>query len=68
MAKHAPARRRPRKARPGTKGLSPAECRVERPQGSAAEVAGVIEKAGGCVVGLYKARRLSRAARRHYGS
>ena len=29
MVKRAPARRRPRKAKPGTKGLDPAECRLE---------------------------------------
>jgi hypothetical protein len=33
MAKRAPARRRPRKARPGTKGLGPVECRLEEPTG-----------------------------------
>jgi ParB family chromosome partitioning protein len=54
MAKRAPARRRPRKAKPGTKGLEPAECRLEQPQGSATEAAEAVEKAGGCVVGLYK--------------
>ena len=54
MAKRAPARRRPRKAKPGSKGLEPAECRLEQPQGSAAEAAEAVEKAGGCVVGLYK--------------
>lgn len=54
MVKRAPARRRPRKAKPGTKGLAPGECRLERPEGSAAEAAGLVEKAGGCVVGVYK--------------
>ena len=54
MAKRAPARRRPRKAKPGTKGLEPAECRLEQPEGAAAEAAEAVEKAGGCVVGLYK--------------
>lgn len=54
MAKRAPARRRPRKAKPGTKGLEPAECRLEQPQGTATEAAEAVEKAGGCVVGLYK--------------
>src|SRR5438552_8788930 len=54
MAKRPPARRRPRKAKPGTKGLEPAECRLEQPQGSATEAAEAVEKAGGCVVGLYK--------------
>ena len=54
MPKRAPARRRPRKAKPGTKGLTPAECRLEQPEGAAAEAADAVEKAGGCVVGLYK--------------
>lgn len=54
MVKRAPARRRPRKAKPGTEGLAPGECRLEKPEGSAAEAAGLIEKAGGCVVGVYK--------------
>ena len=54
MAKRALARRRPRKAKPGTKGFEPAECRVGQPEGSAADAAEAIEKAGGCVVGMYK--------------
>jgi ParB family transcriptional regulator, chromosome partitioning protein len=54
MVKRAPARRRPRKAKPGTKGLVPAECRLDQPTGAAAEVAEAIEKAGGCMVGAYK--------------
>src|SRR6516225_6081626 len=54
MAKRAPARRRPRKAKPGTKGLDPAQCRLEQSEGSAAEAAEAVEKAGGCVVGQYK--------------
>jgi ParB family transcriptional regulator, chromosome partitioning protein len=54
MVKRAPARRRPGKAKPGTKGLGPAECRLDQPTGTAAEVAEAIEKAGGCVVGSYK--------------
>ena len=54
MVKRAPARRRPRKAKPGTKGLMPSECVLEAPTGSAAPVAEAIEKAGGCVVGSYK--------------
>src|SRR5439155_9592485 len=53
MPKRAPARRRPRKAKPGAKGLGPAECRLEKPAG-AVEVSGLIEKSGGCVVGFYK--------------
>src|SRR6516162_8374135 len=54
MVKRAPARRRPRKAKPGSKGLGPNECRIEKLGGSAAEVAEVIERAGGCLVGSYK--------------
>jgi len=54
MVKRAPVRRRPRKAKPGTKGLTPAECQLQEPAGAAAEAAQAIEKAGGCVVGLYK--------------
>src|SRR5262245_47566514 len=53
MAKRAPARRRPRKAKPGTKGLTPVECRLEKPEGTAAGVAKLIEKAVGCIVGSY---------------
>lgn len=54
MVKRAAPRRRPRKAKPGTKGLSPAECRLEQPTGAAAEGAKAIAKSGGCVVGSYK--------------
>ena len=54
MVKRAPARRRPRKAKPGTKGLGPAECWLDQPTGAAAEAAETIAKAGGCVVGSYK--------------
>ena len=54
MAKRLPPRRRPRKAKPGSKGLGPAECRLEQPVGAAAEAAGAVEKTGGYVVGSYK--------------
>src|SRR5215831_19850397 len=54
MIKRAPARRRPRKAKPGTKGLRPAECQIEELTGAAEEAAGAITKAGGCVLGSYK--------------
>ena len=54
MPKRAPARRRPRKAKPGTKGLGPAECRLEKPEGAVVPIAELVEKSGGCVVGLYK--------------
>ena len=54
MVKRAPARKRPRKAKPGTKGLGPAECRLIEPSGAETEITEAIEKAGGCVVGSYK--------------
>jgi ParB family transcriptional regulator, chromosome partitioning protein len=54
MVKRAPARRRPRRAKPGTKGLGPAECQLAEPAGAAADAAQAVEKAGGCVVGSYK--------------
>jgi ParB family chromosome partitioning protein len=54
MVKRAPARRRPRKAKPGTKGLSAAECQLENPSSDAKEVLAQVEKVGGCVVGGYK--------------
>ena len=54
MVKRAPARRRPRKAKPGTRGLSPEQCRIDQPTGNAAAVVEAIKKAGGCVVGSYK--------------
>ena len=54
MVKRAPARRRPRKAKAGSKGLEPAQCRLERSEGSAALAAEAVEKVGGCVVGQYK--------------
>src|ERR1700740_1920690 len=53
MAKRAPVWR-PRKAKPGTKGLEPAQCKLETSDGSAMEAAEAVEKAGGCVVGRYK--------------
>jgi ParB family chromosome partitioning protein len=54
MVKRAPVRRRPRKAKPGTKGLTPGECRLEQLGGISAEVAEAVAKDGGCVVGSYK--------------
>src|SRR5260370_1720660 len=47
MVKRAPARRRPRKAKPGTKGLTPAECHLKELEGTAAEAAAAVEEAGG---------------------
>jgi ParB family transcriptional regulator, chromosome partitioning protein len=54
MPKRAPARRRPRKAKPGTRGLEARDCRLETPGADSAEVAERIEKSGGCLVGIYK--------------
>ncbi len=54
MVKRAPPRRRPRTAKPGTKGLAPGECRIDQATGSAAGIAEAIKRAGGCVVGSYK--------------
>ena len=54
MVKRAAPKKRPRKAKPGTKGLGPAECRLPEPSGAAANVADAVQKAGGCVVGSYK--------------
>jgi len=54
MAKRAPVRKRPRKAKPSTKGLAPAECRLTEPSEATAEVTEAIEKARGCAVGAYK--------------
>jgi ParB family chromosome partitioning protein len=54
MVKRAPARRRPRKAKPGSKGLQPAECQLAEPSTAVPEVTEAIEKSGGCLVGWYK--------------
>ena len=54
MVKRAAPRRRPRKAKPGTKGLAPADCLLDQPGGVAADTVEAIEKAGGCLIGSYK--------------
>ena len=51
--KRAPAKRRPRKAKPGTRGLLPAECRLDSLPADAEEVRGRIEREGGIVLGAY---------------
>jgi ParB family chromosome partitioning protein len=49
--KRAPAKRRPRKAKPGTRGLTPLECRID---GDAVrEISERIESEGGLVLGGY---------------
>jgi ParB family chromosome partitioning protein len=51
--KRAPAKRRPRKQKPGTRGLAPAETRLESLQGDAQAVAQRIESVGGHLLGSY---------------
>jgi len=54
MPKRAPAKRRPRKAKPGTKGLTPGESILEKLEGPAADTAALIENVGGRLVAAYK--------------
>ena len=51
--KRAPAKRRPRKAKPGTRGLTPAETRLESLSGEAQAVSERVEQVGGHVLGFY---------------
>jgi len=51
--KRAPAKRRPRKAKAGTRGLSPAESRLDSLPGDAQEVRDRVESEGGLLVGAY---------------
>jgi ParB family chromosome partitioning protein len=51
--KRAPAKRRPRKAKPGTRGLLPAEARLEALSGEARTVAERVEQVGGQLLGSY---------------
>jgi ParB family chromosome partitioning protein len=51
--KRAPPKRRPRKAKAGTRGPAPAECRLDALEGDAAEVRERIEREGGIVAGSY---------------
>src|SRR5438093_806753 len=51
--KRAPAKRRPRKAKPGTRGLTPAESRLESLSGIAKEVAERVDSVGGQLLGSY---------------
>ncbi|HJY78435.1 MAG TPA: hypothetical protein VKE95_17475 [Burkholderiales bacterium] len=52
--KRAPAKRRPRKAKPGTRGLTPAESRLESLSGAAEEAARRVENVGGQLLGSYQ--------------
>ena len=47
-------KRRPRKAKAGTRGITPLDCRIEAPEGVAADVRKRVEDVGGCVIGAYK--------------
>jgi ParB family chromosome partitioning protein len=51
--KRAPAKRRPRKAKPGTRGPQAAECRLESLPAEAEEARDRVEREGGFVVGAY---------------
>jgi len=51
--KRAPAKRRPRKAKAGTRGLTPAETRLDELTGTAREVAERVESSGGRLLGYY---------------
>jgi ParB family chromosome partitioning protein len=51
--KRAPAKRRPRKAKAGTRGLTPAETRLDELSSSAREVAERVESVGGHLLGWY---------------
>src|SRR5260370_820280 len=54
MVKRAAARRRPRKAKLGSKGFTPAESVLEPLEGPAADIKELVEKLGGNLVGQYK--------------
>ena len=51
--KRAPAKRRPRKAKAGTRGLTPPETRLDELSGSAREAAERVESVGGHLLGSY---------------
>jgi ParB family transcriptional regulator, chromosome partitioning protein len=51
--KRAPAKRTPRKAKPGTRGPAPLECRLDALPEGADEVRRRVEGEGGCVLGAY---------------
>ncbi len=52
--KRAPARRTPRKARAGSRGLTPEQCRLEERGKEAEELRARVEGEGGLVVGWYR--------------
>jgi ParB family chromosome partitioning protein len=51
--KRAPAKRSPKKAAAGSRGLTALDCRVEAPTAEFAETSGRIEREGGCVLAAY---------------
>jgi ParB family chromosome partitioning protein len=52
--KRAPAKRAPKKAAAGSRGILPQECRLDALSGEAAEVSRRIEQEGGIVIGAYR--------------
>jgi ParB family chromosome partitioning protein len=52
--KRAPAKRRARKAKADTRGLTPAECRLDMLSGAAEDVRERVVKEGGEIIGTYK--------------
>ena len=52
--KRAPAKRRAKKAKAGTRGLTPAECRLDMLSGTAEEVRLRVVQEGGEIIGTYK--------------
>ena len=52
-SKRAPARRKPRKAKAGTRGLTALECRIDTLSGEGNEVRTRVENEGGYVLGCY---------------
>src|SRR5262245_4612193 len=52
--KRAPAKRAPKKAAAGSRGLSPLDCRIDDLPGDAAETRRRIEQEGGAVIGAYR--------------
>ncbi len=52
--KRAPAKRRAKKAKAETRGLTPAECRLDMLSGAAEEVRARVVKEGGEIIGTYK--------------
>jgi ParB family transcriptional regulator, chromosome partitioning protein len=54
VRKRAPAKRAPKKATAGSRGILPEECRLDPASGEAAEVSRRIEQEGGVVLGAYR--------------